>query len=256
MTAHIQGRKRVPDRETNSHCSATVQDSAKSWRATARAGAESANALAISSGLFGILYGAACTSLGISAPLAVLSSLLVFSGAVQFAALPLLDEPLALGAIAVSTLLICNRIILMGASIAPHLATRPLLHRILALHFLTDGSWVATLAEERAIEKFPFFVGAGAWILVLWIIGTLAGTLAASALAPEMLGALRFSGVLFLGLLLLLVVEKTGMNHAPWILSASIAWIVSLILPLPLAFITGVTAGAALAFAIDRSDHG
>lgn len=246
----------MPDRETNSHCPATDHDSAEGWRAAARAGAESANALAISSGLFGILYGAACTSLGISGPLAILSSLLVFSGAVQFAALPLLEEPLALGAIAVSTLLICNRIILMGVSIAPHLATRPLLHRILALHVLTDGSWVATLAVERPIDKFPFFVGAGAWILLLWIIGTFAGTLTASALDPEMLGALRFSGVLFLGLLLLLVVEKTGTNHAPWMLSAATAWIVSLALPLSLAFITGVGVGAALAFAIERSDHG
>jgi len=103
----------LPDEKTDQHRAATNRLDDKSWFGIARLGAESTNALAISSGLLGILYGAACTSLGISAPLAALSSLLVFSGAVQFAALPLLGEPLALGAIAVSTLLICNRIILM-----------------------------------------------------------------------------------------------------------------------------------------------
>ncbi len=240
------------DRNTDPHRAISNRSGAKSWLAIARHGAESTNALAISSGLFGILYGAACTSLGVSAPLAALSSLLVFSGAVQFAALPLLDEPLALGAIAVSTLLISNRIILMGISIAPHLAKRPLLLRIATLHFLTDGSWAATVTETRTIDKYPFFIGAGAWVLLLWIVGTITGTLVAGALDPAMLSALRFSGILFLGLLLLLVVDKTGMRHAPWMLSAASAWIASLALPLSLAFTVGVVTGGALAFAIER----
>ncbi len=244
------------DEKTDQHRATTNRLDDKSWFGIARLGAESTNALAVSSGLFGILYGAACTSLGISAPLAALSSLLVFSGAVQFAALPLLGEPLALGAIAVSTLLICNRIILMGISIAPHLASRSLLHRVAALHFLTDGSWAATIAETRAVDRFPFFVGAGSWILLLWVIGTIAGTLIAGALDPAMLSALRFSGVLFLGLLLLLVVDKTGMPHSPWILSAAAAGIASLALPLSLAFAVGVVAGATLAFALERPDDG
>src|SRR3954464_13074214 len=96
---------------------------------SARLGFRKATPLAISSGLFGILYGAACASLGISPELAALSCILVFSGAVQFAVLGLLGEPFSVSTIAVSSLLICNRLFLMGASIADHLRSRSWLAR-------------------------------------------------------------------------------------------------------------------------------
>src|SRR3954451_18764019 len=114
---------------------------------SARLGFRKATTLAISSGLFGILYGAACASLGISPELAALSCILVFSGAVQFAVLGLLGEPFSVSTIAVSSLLICNRLFLMGASIADHLRRRSWLARGLSMFVLTDGAWAATTAE-------------------------------------------------------------------------------------------------------------
>lgn len=215
-------------------------------------GARRANALAISSGLFGLVYGAACAALGVSAPLAVLSCLLVFSGAVQFAALGLIDPPISLAAIAVSSLLISNRLVLMGASIAEHLADRPLALRLLAMPILTDGNWAATVAERRPLDRFPFFVGGGLWVLALWLVGTGAGALLAGSFDPEVLVSLRFAGALFLVLLLLLVVRnarpEARPGHLPWAASALVAAGAAQLLPLAPAFLLGLAAGTAVAW--------
>jgi predicted branched-subunit amino acid permease len=215
---------------------------------SARLGFRKATPLAISSGLFGILYGAACASLGISPGLAALSCVLVFSGAVQFAVLGMLGEPFSVSTIAVSSLLICNRLFLMGASIADHLQGRSWPARLLSMFVLTDGAWAATIAETSAVDRFVFLVSAGLWILALWVAGTIAGGLIAGRLEPDLLVALRFAGVLFLTLLLLMVVKSTATRHWPWIAAASASLLGSRYLPMPIAFLAGVLSGVAVAW--------
>lgn len=215
---------------------------------SAQLGVRRATPLAVSSGLFGLLYGAACTSLGISPALAALSCLLVFSGAVQFAVLGMLAEPFSASAIAVASLLICNRLFLMGVSIADHIRARSWAARLLSMMILTDGAWAATIAEKAPVDRFVYFVAAGAWILVLWVTGTLFGAILAGQFEPQTIAALRFAGVLFLGLLLLLVVKNTSMGHAPWIASALASLAASRLAPLPLAFLIGVTIGSCIAW--------
>ena len=219
-----------------------------SFMQSAGLGVRRATSLAISSGLFGILYGAACASLGISPSLAALSCVLVFSGAVQFAALGMLVDPFSGFAIAISSLLICNRLFLMGVSIADHLRERSWVARLLSMFVLTDGAWAATIAEKAPVDRFVYFVSAGLWILVLWVSGTVLGALVAGRLEPEVIAALRFAGVLFLALLLLLVVRTTSIGHVPWIASAMISMAASLVLPLPLGFLMGVAAGSLIAW--------
>jgi predicted branched-subunit amino acid permease len=215
---------------------------------SARLGFRKASPLAISSGLFGILYGAACASLGISPWWAALSCILVFSGAVQFAVLGMLGDPFSVSTIAVSSLLICNRLFLMGASIADHLRDRSWLARLLSMFVLTDGAWAATTAERSAVDRFFFFVSAGLWILALWVLGTVSGGLIAGGLEADLIVALRFAGILFLTLLLLMVVKSTAMGHWPWIAAASTSLLGSRYLPLPIAFLTGVLFGVAVAW--------
>lgn len=204
--------------------------------------------LGASSGLLGILYGATCISLGISAEFAVLASAVVFSGAVQFVILGLLNEPLAWGAIAISSFLVCNRFILMGASIADHIREVALPARIFAMQALTDGSWAATIAEHRHVHRFTYFVSVGLCILLFWVAGTLVGVLGAGLIDEELIASLRFSGVLFLFLLLLLVVRNTRFSHVPWVAASGATLIASLFVPLAVAFIVGVACGARIAW--------
>jgi predicted branched-subunit amino acid permease len=221
----------------------------RGWLAAAREGAKKSNAIALSSGFLGILYGAACAALGISPALSVASSLLVFSGVVQFVSLSMLDEPLPLAAITVSALLVANRLVVMGGSIAWHLKNKPLIARILSLHMLTDGSWAALVTTQtKESERLPFFIGAGAWVLFLWAAGTMLGTAVAGLFDGDTIASLRFSGVLFLALLLLLVVRNAKMGHYPWLVSMIVSLIAHQFLPLPLTFLIGMSAGAAFAW--------
>ena len=219
-----------------------------SFSSSLRLGVRRATPLAVSSGLFGILYGAACTALGVSPALAALACVLVFSGAVQFAVLGMLSEPVSYAAIAVSSLLICNRLLLMGVSIAQHLRSRPFPVRLFSMFVLTDGAWAATIAEKEQVDRFAFYVTAGLWILLLWVLGTLFGAIVAASLESEVISALRFAGVLFLVLLLLLVVRNASMGHLPWSAAALTSLGASFLLPLPAAFLIGVSLGASIAW--------
>lgn len=222
---------------------------------SARLGVQRATPLALSSGFFGILYGAACASLGITPILAMLSCVMVFSGAVQFAVLGMLADPISFSAIAVSSLLICNRLILMGVSIADHLRDRSWTARLLSMSLLTDGAWAATISEKATVDRFSYFVCAGVWILLLWVSGTLLGAVLAGSFEQEVIAALRFAGVLFLALLLLLVVKNTSMGHVPWIASALISMSTSQYVPLPFAFLLGVSIGAIIAWFSETGDQ-
>lgn len=219
-----------------------------SFNNSALLGLRRATPFAVSSGLFGILYGAACASLGISPGLAALSCVLVFSGVVQFPILGMLGEPFSIVTIAVTSLLICNRLFLMGLSIASSFVERPWTSSFLSLFVLTDGAWAATISEKEPVDRFVYFVFAGAWILVLWVLGTVAGSLVAGQFEPHLIASLKFSGVLFLTLLLLLVVRNASMGHKPWITSALISTTVSQVLPLPLSLLIGVSMGTLVAW--------
>jgi 4-azaleucine resistance transporter AzlC len=221
-----------------------------------RLGVRRATPIAVSSGLFGVLYGATCVSLGISPGLAALSCLLVFSGAVQFAALGMLAEPFSPAAIAISSLLICNRLFLMGVSIAEPLRERSWTARLLSMSLLTDGAWAATIAETARVDRLVYFVSAGAWILALWTLGTLAGAIVAGQLDPQTISALGFSGVIFLTLLLLLVVKNTSMGHAPWIVASLISVVSSWFWPLSVGFLLGVAGGALAGWFGDAREKG
>ena len=136
----------------------------------------------------------------------------------------------------------------MGVSIADHFRDRSWPSRLLSMIVLTDGAWAATVAEKEPVDRFVFFVCAGLWILVLWVLGTMSGALVASRLEPQMIAALRFAGVLFLALLLLLVVKNTSMDHGPWIVSALTSVVASHAVPLPAAFLIGVLFGSLMAW--------
>lgn len=211
-------------------------------------GVAATTAIALSSAAFGVLYGATCVSLGISTTLAVVSSAIVFSGAVQFAALSLLSGPAPLFAIAVSSLLIAFRMVLLGASIASHFKGRTLAMSLVSMPVLSDGNWAATVASRRSGDKFVFFVGGGLWIVTLWCAGTFVGAFFAEFVALDLIASLRFAGVLFLVLLLLLVERATRIGHLPWLVSAISSIAISTTAPLPVAFLTGTVIGAVVAW--------
>jgi 4-azaleucine resistance transporter AzlC len=151
----------------------------------------------------GLLFGAGCAGKGLSAAEVGLMSLLVYAGGAQFAAAELWTYPVPILALALSTLLINARHVLMGASLTPKLAGFSLRQRLAAFYFLTDESWA--LAERRA-SKHPvtpaYWFALALLLPTAWICSTVLGAWLGSFLGdPKRLGADFAFAALFIGLI-------------------------------------------------------
>jgi 4-azaleucine resistance transporter AzlC len=89
---------------------------------------------------FGAIYAVSAQAAGLDAAQTLVMSLIVFAGASQFTAAGLFAAGAAPFAIVLTTLIVNVRHILLGASLAPHLAGQPWWRRLLVEVQLTDES--------------------------------------------------------------------------------------------------------------------
>ncbi|MBK9081681.1 MAG: AzlC family ABC transporter permease [Rhizobiales bacterium] len=148
----------------------------------------------------GLVYGAICAAKGMSVLEAALASALVFAGGAQFAATELWASPPPVLALALSTLLINARHVLMGASLkrkARFGAATPFV-----VFWMADENWA--LAERRAATRpvtLAYWLGMAAPFYVNWIAWTVVGAGAGALLGdPARFGADFAFTALFIGL--------------------------------------------------------
>ena len=148
----------------------------------------------------GLVYGAICTAKGMSVVEAALASALVFAGGAQFAATELWASPPPVLALALSTLLINARHVLMGASLKPKArfgAATPFV-----VFWMADENWA--LAERRAARgpvTLAYWLGMAAPFYVNWITWTVVGAAGGALLGdPARFGADFAFTALFIGL--------------------------------------------------------
>jgi predicted branched-subunit amino acid permease len=137
--------------------------------------------VAFTVGLYGAAFGAAGVSAGFTILQTCLLSILLFSGASQFAVVGIMGAGgAAISAIATSTLL-GFRNALYGLQMAPILKVNGL-KRIFAAQITIDESTaVATLQENDADRKRGFYV-TGISVYLFWNLFTFLGALGASAI--------------------------------------------------------------------------
>jgi 4-azaleucine resistance transporter AzlC len=137
--------------------------------------------VAFTVGLYGAAFGAAGVTAGFSVLQSCLLSLLLFSGASQFAVVGIMGAGgSAISAIATATLL-GFRNALYGLQMAPILKVTGI-KRVLAAQITIDESTaVATLQENDADSKRGFYV-TGIGVYVFWNLFTFIGALGASAI--------------------------------------------------------------------------
>src|SRR4030095_428456 len=97
---------------------------------------------------FAALCGALAVAKGLSPAEGGAMSLLVFARRAQFAAIEIWSYPVPVFAIAISTLLINTRHVLMGMSLRPKLEALSATQRAFGCFTLADENWA--LAERRA----------------------------------------------------------------------------------------------------------
>jgi len=137
--------------------------------------------VAFTVGLYGAAFGAAGVTAGFSILQTCLLSILLFSGASQFAVVGIMGAGgAAVSAIATATLL-GFRNALYGLQMAPILKVKGL-KRILAAQITIDESTaVATLQENDADRRRGFYI-TGIGVYVFWNLFTFLGALGASAI--------------------------------------------------------------------------
>lgn len=135
-------------------------------------------------GLLGAVFGASAGPAGIDAGSAVLMSFVVWSGAGQFAALPLWRE--GAWVVATTAFVLSLRFALRSASMAPLMAEArvPRPWRALLAFCVTDESYALAVTRRGGQHK-PFYL-LGAWVplYVPWVLGTLVGVVL-GAVVPE-----------------------------------------------------------------------
>ena len=146
--------------------------------------------LGVAVGLYGVAFGAAADAAGLDPWQALAMSLLMFTGASQFALVGVLGAGGGGAAAIGSALLLGTRNTVYGVRLAPLLAPRGLLRRLGTAHWVIDETTaLAVAAPDRALARLGFLAG-GATIFTLWNVTTLVGALGAAALGETAQAAL------------------------------------------------------------------
>ncbi len=109
--------------------------------------------IAVSAGGFGLVYGLAARTAGLSVIEVAAMSALVFSGGAQFAALAYIAAGAPWAAVVLLTGFINARHLLYGAALAPYLADRSVALRAAMAHVLNDETFAISLNHFRRLGR-------------------------------------------------------------------------------------------------------
>jgi predicted branched-subunit amino acid permease len=141
-------------------------------------------------GLYGAAFGAAADAAGLDVWQASTMSLLMFTGASQFALVGVLGAGGGALAALGSALLLGTRNTVYGVRLVPLLRPQGLLRRLGAAHWTIDETTALALAApDRKLARLAFVAG-GATIFTVWNLTTVAGALGAAALGGAARAAL------------------------------------------------------------------
>ncbi|UOY03783.1 AzlC family ABC transporter permease [Blastococcus sp. PRF04-17] len=157
--------------------------------AARRATLRDAVGLGVAVGLYGAAFGAAADAAGLHVWQAMTLSLLMFTGASQFALVGVLGAGGSALAAVGSALLLGTRNTVYGVRLVPLLRPRGV-RRFGTAHWVIDETTALALAApDRALARLAFLAG-GASIFLMWNLTTVVGALGAAALGGAARAAL------------------------------------------------------------------
>jgi len=144
--------------------------------------------IAIASGAYAISFGATATAAGLSLLQTGALSLLMFTGASQFALVGVVGAGGSIWAGAVAAALLGSRNTLYGVRLSTMLEVRGW-RRAVGSHFVIDETTAMAIArDDPQLSRYAFWV-TGVALFVLWNTGTLIGALATQAISdPKVFG--------------------------------------------------------------------
>ncbi|MFN0071527.1 MAG: AzlC family ABC transporter permease [Chloroflexota bacterium] len=146
--------------------------------------------VAVGVSVYGMVFGRLSEQAGLTLVQSMGMSLITYSGAAQFVALPLLQSGASLATITLAVLVMSLRHVVMGLSLAPALREQPLFRRLLLAYAINDETY-AVVSARAAREGFQpaYMAGAGLVTALAWVAGTWLGFALGQFLpSPESLG--------------------------------------------------------------------
>jgi predicted branched-subunit amino acid permease len=215
------------------------------WPAERRAIIRDATGVGIAVAAYGVVFGAQGVATGLSLAQTMALSLLMFTGASQFALVGVVGAGGTGVTAALTALMLGARNALYGLRMAPLLGVTGV-KRLLAAQWTIDESTAMALARENPADQRAArtaFWATGVSIYVFWNLSTLAGGLGAKAIGdPRILGLDAVIPAAFLALL-----WPRLKGREPWaiaVLSATVAILLTPVLQPGLPVL--VTAGVAI----------
>jgi 4-azaleucine resistance transporter AzlC len=166
-------------------------------------GAVRGNALAIglATGAYGVSYGVLGVAAGLSVAKTCAMSLLVFTGASQFAVVGVVGAGGSVAAALAPALLLAARNALYGLSLVPVLRGR-FASRAAQSQLIIDESTAMARAQAEPVASHRAFLLTGLSVFLFWNLGTLAGALLGGSIGdPRRLGLDAMFPAAFLALL-------------------------------------------------------
>jgi predicted branched-subunit amino acid permease len=178
-------------------------------------------AVGVATGAYGVSFGAVAVAAGLSVAQTCALSLLVFTGASQFAFVGVLAAGGAPLSGTLTALLLGTRNTLYGLRLAPLLAWRGW-RRVGAAQIVIDESTAMSVTRESTAAARVGFLSTGVSVFVLWNLATFLGALAGEALGdPRTFGLDAAVGGAFLALLWPRL--STPLNRVVGVLAAALA---------------------------------
>lgn len=206
--------------------------------------------LALYAAAFGATFGAVSVASGLDLAQTMVLSLVMFSGASQFALVGVLGAGGAAGTAVAAALLLGVRNAFYGIPVSRLLRPRGR-GRLVTAHLVIDETTAMAVAQPtERLGRYAFWA-TGVLLCLLWQLGTLGGAVAGDAVDPSVLDALGLdvaAPAVFLALLWPQVRQRSGVATA--LVGAAIALALVPVAPAGLPVVAA--AAAALAFGLLR----
>lgn len=203
---------------------------------------------------FGLIYGVVVNSAHLSGMLGQAMSSIIFAGSAQLITARLFGESAPLLVIIATAAILNLRHVLYSASMAAYLRTAPARWRWLLAYLLTDESYAVVIRhfEEQPqmsmAQRCWYGLGVGMTLWVTWHLSTAAGIFLGTQI-PASWG-LDFSVPLtFIALVVPALRDRIGLLVA---LSAGLAALLLVNLPLKLGMLTAILVGIIVGYWLDR----
>jgi predicted branched-subunit amino acid permease len=204
---------------------------------------------------FGAAFGLAATQAGLSDPMTLMMSALVFAGASQFAALDLWGAQVPLFTLLITVFAINARHLLMGATLYPWLSRLPAAQRYGVMLIASDANWAMSMqAFTRGKPGLGLLFGGGLALWSFWVFGTWLGIAFGNLISdPESLGLDMVMGCF----LLAMVVggEKNLRMFGIWTVAAAFSLLAYWYLPENSHVVVGALAGGVAGLVWRESHH-